>query len=202
LAQDLDAVLADDLDGEGGLADNESFLQGVEAMPHGSHCLVLSHVLRLQSVQNRGSQDLGVSVRGLAGLDDRAQIVHPVEAGLVAFEAGQEAVHAVGPLADGFCEFGADELGSVFGRQLVAVLVLQKGKVFLDVISEDQDVRVLASESQQFLAVEVPNFIVVVLSGRGVTFMRRTEYALVVSAAMITKSLPLMAMRESILKYF
>jgi hypothetical protein len=60
----------------------------------------------------------------------------------------------------------------------------------------------LTSNSKQLFAIEVPDFIVVVLRHVGLTFILRTEYALVVSAAMITKSFPLSPMSESILKYF
>ena len=72
------------------------------------------------------------------------------------------------------------------------------GKVLLDIISEYQNIRALTSERHYFFTIEVPNFIIVVLSDASDTFIRRTEYALVVSAARITKSFPLIPMSESI----
>lgn len=111
----------------------------------------------------------------LARLDHRAEVVDPVEPRLVALEAGEQTVDAVRPLSDGLGELGTDELRGVVGGELVPVFVAEEGEVLLDVVAEDEDVRVLSAQRQQLFAIQVPDFVVVVLRGRGVTFMRSTE---------------------------
>lgn len=137
-------------------------------------------------------------MRGLACLNHRAKIVDPVQSRFVSFETSEQAVDAIRSLSDGFGEFGPDELRSIICGQSIPVLVSHEGQILLDVVSKDQDVGMLATQCQQFLSIEVPDLIVEVLNESGVTFMRRTEYALVVSAATITKSFPLRAIKESI----
>ena len=75
-------------------------------------------------------------------------------------------------------------------------------EVLLDVVPELEDVGMLPAEAEEFVLVEVPDLVLVVLSdGRG-TFIFMMEYMLVVSAAMTMKSLPLMARMLSIFEIF
>lgn len=115
----------------------------------------------LEGVHDAAGEELGVAVGGLAHLDDRAEVIEPVEPGLVALEAGQQAVDHVGSLADGLGEFVADEVGGVLDGELVAVLVLHEGQVLLDVVAEGQHVGLLAADGHDLLAVEVPDFVLV-----------------------------------------
>jgi hypothetical protein len=112
---------------------------------------------------------------GFAGFDHWAQVVHPVKTGLIALKSCEQTVDTVRTLTDSFCEFGPDELGSVVDRQLVPILILEEGQVFLDVVSKDQDVRVFSSDGHQFLAVEIPDFVIEVLGGGRSTFILSTE---------------------------
>ena len=52
LTDDLNAFFADDLNGEGGLTDQEAVSHGVEAVTYSFESLLLSHVFGLQGVQH------------------------------------------------------------------------------------------------------------------------------------------------------
>ena len=57
----------------------------------------------------------------------------------------------------------------------MTIFIPHVGKVLLDIISEYQNIRVLTSDSHHFFTIEVPDFIIVVLSDASDTFIRRTE---------------------------
>ncbi len=57
----------------------------------------------------------------------------------------------------------------------MSIFVLQESKIFLDIVSKDEHVRVLASNGKKLLTIEIPYFIIEVLGFTDVTFMRRTE---------------------------
>ena len=109
------------------------------------------------------------------GFNHWPKVVEPVQSWLVSFESSQKAVYWIGTLSDGFGQLWPDELGSVIDGKFVPVFILQEGKIFLDIVSEDEHVWVLASNGKQLLTIEIPYFIVEVLGDTEVTFMRRTE---------------------------
>lgn len=59
----------------------------------------------------------------------------------------------------------SDKISGIVNWQFDSVFILQKCKIFLNVVSEDHDIRVLATDGEEFLSIKIPYFIIVVLSG-------------------------------------
>ena len=160
---DFDAVFGEQLDGEGVLVGQEPGLHLADAVLDDVQPLVDRDVGLVQGVHGAVHEVLGVAVGGLLVLDQRAQVVDPEELGLAVVEAGQDAVHVIGPLPESLGEFRPDEVGRLRGGEPGAVLELEELQVPLDVVAELQDVGVLASEGQELAVIQVPDLVLVVL---------------------------------------
>ena len=55
------------------------------------------------------------------------------------------------------------------------IFVLQESKIFLNIISKDENVWMFSSDGEKFFSIKVPNFIIIVLDRLKGTFMRKTE---------------------------
>ena len=82
----------------------------------------------------------------LVELHNAAEVVQPVESWLVALESGEQGVDHVGSLPDGLGQFVPHEVGSVIDRQLLAVFILHEREILLNIVSEPEDVAVLATD--------------------------------------------------------
>jgi hypothetical protein len=101
-------------------------------------------------------------MRGFVGLYDAAEVVVPVESGLVSLESSQQTIYHVGSSSDGLGKFVPDEISGIVDRQFFAVLVLHESEVLLDVVSEPEDIAMLATDGHEFLPIKVPDFVFVV----------------------------------------
>lgn len=82
----------------------------------------------------------------LIGLNDWTQVVEPVESRFSFLEASEDRIDAVRSFSDGFCVLRSDELCGVFSWQFISVFILLEGKIFLDIVSEDEYIRVFSSD--------------------------------------------------------
>ena len=57
----------------------------------------------------------------------------------------------------------ADKVGGVIDRKFDSIFVLHECKILLNIIAEGEDIRMFSTNGHKFFAVEIPNFIVVVL---------------------------------------
>ena len=138
----------------------------------------------------------------LGCLDYRAKIVKPIKPGFITFKSSQKTINTIWSFSNSFCKFWSDKLCGIICWQFMTIFVLQESKIFLNIISENKNIRMFSSNCKKFFSIKVPNFIIVVLYTLKSTFIRSTEYALMVSAAMMTKSLPLIPISESMFKIF
>lgn len=101
-----------------------------------------------ESIHDTACQKFSISVCGFSQFNNSSKIIQPEKSWLITFKSCKKTVDWVGSFSDSFSQFSSDVIGSVIDWQFDSIFVLKICEIFLNVVTEDQNIRMFTSEGK------------------------------------------------------